>query len=225
MNPTKIEWVKNPDGSQGFSANPIKGLCPVGCPYCYAHSFYKRFKLDPTLRFDPKVLESIERRKKPAGIFMCSTMELFHPQIKKEWGERIFETIKKCPQHRFYILTKLPEHPSIYFPQNVWVGVSVTTLIDLFRIDWFQRRCDNISFISFEPLLEKIDCALQGGVHWIIIGCQTGKNPVIPQKEWIEILIEQADKYKIPVFIKNNLDPYLKQWGIETRKELPGDSR
>jgi len=35
MNKTKIEWVKNPDGTQGYTWNPITG-CLNGCPYCYA---------------------------------------------------------------------------------------------------------------------------------------------------------------------------------------------
>jgi len=35
MNRTKIEWVKNPDSSQGYTWNPITG-CLNGCPYCYA---------------------------------------------------------------------------------------------------------------------------------------------------------------------------------------------
>lgn len=30
-----IEWVRNPDGSPGYSWNPITG-CLNGCPYCYA---------------------------------------------------------------------------------------------------------------------------------------------------------------------------------------------
>jgi len=35
MNKTKIPWVKNPDGSQGYTWNPITG-CLNNCPYCYA---------------------------------------------------------------------------------------------------------------------------------------------------------------------------------------------
>ena len=35
MNHTRIEWVKNPDGTQGYTWNPITG-CLNGCPYCYA---------------------------------------------------------------------------------------------------------------------------------------------------------------------------------------------
>ncbi len=35
MNRTKIEWAKNPDGTPGYTWNPITG-CLNGCEYCYA---------------------------------------------------------------------------------------------------------------------------------------------------------------------------------------------
>lgn len=79
MQKTKIEWVKNPDGIQGYSWNPIQGLCPVGCWYCYAKRIYQRFKLNPTLSHI-----WIKPPKKPSGVFVCSTIELFHPDIPNE---------------------------------------------------------------------------------------------------------------------------------------------
>lgn len=35
MNKTQIEWVRNPDGSLGYTFNPITG-CLNNCDYCYA---------------------------------------------------------------------------------------------------------------------------------------------------------------------------------------------
>ena len=53
MNRTKIEWVKNPDGSQGYTWNPItgclnhdNGLCKGGGFPCYAYKLaHGRLKL------------------------------------------------------------------------------------------------------------------------------------------------------------------------------------
>ena len=51
MSKSRIEWLRDPiTGKQGFSINPVKGLCPVACKdndgkeYCYARRMYKRFK-------------------------------------------------------------------------------------------------------------------------------------------------------------------------------------
>jgi len=45
MQRTKIEWVKNPDGSPGFTYNPFTG-CLHGCNYCYARKIANRFQPD-----------------------------------------------------------------------------------------------------------------------------------------------------------------------------------
>ena len=52
---------------------------------------------------------------------------------------------------------------------------------------------------------------------WIIIGSQTKPyNP--PKIEWIQAIVETADKYGVPVFQKDNLKPLL---GNNLRQELP----
>ena len=42
MNRTKIEWVKNLDGSPGYTWNPVWG-CKNHCQYCYARIIARRF--------------------------------------------------------------------------------------------------------------------------------------------------------------------------------------
>jgi len=133
MNHTNIEWVKNPDGTQGYTWNPITG-CLNGCPYCYARKLangrlkqrylanksfctatpqgYEGYpNLDP---FYPRFWE--ERLKKPynpimpVGVFVCDMGELFGDWVPRKWQEKIFEVIKDRPQHRFYLLTKQPQN-------------------------------------------------------------------------------------------------------------------
>ncbi len=94
MQHTKIEWVRNQDGTQGYSINPVKGVCPVDCKdnqgksYCYARRLYKRFKWDETIRFEP-----LDYKKFPDGskVFVGSTMELFGDWVKPTWLDQIFE--------------------------------------------------------------------------------------------------------------------------------------
>ncbi len=69
MQPTAIEWVRNPDGSPGQSWNPITGCLgpngipekPKRCLYCYAHKLAngrlkKRYLSDPMYPYDPPLL-------------------------------------------------------------------------------------------------------------------------------------------------------------------------
>ena len=145
-------------GWAGYTWNPIKGLCPVGCWYCYARKIYKRFKMNPEVRFE--FFKSLENKPKiPEGskIFICSTIELFHPQVKKEWRDKIFETIELNPQHTFQILTKMPENIDREMPDNVWLGMTVTGKERAWGIDFFSTKTTGIKFASFEPLLKPID--------------------------------------------------------------------
>jgi len=129
MNRTNIEWVRNSDGTQGYTSNPVRGECPVGCDYCYVKPFRQRYGWHKDIRFYPQELEAICKRKKPAGIFIGSTIELFHDKTI-QYMPQIIDTTKVCPHHRIYLLTKQPQNLIKWspFPDNCWVGVTVTDL-------------------------------------------------------------------------------------------------
>lgn len=213
MQRTKIEWVKNQDGTQGYTLNPVKGMCPMACPYCDARRMYKGFRWNPDLRLDVDsflpLLETIKR--KPSRIFIGSTMELFGDWIQPEWMRFIFERVRMLPEHTFLFLTKQPQNLIKWspFPPNTYIGVSVTN----------QSQYDNavkylamveapVKFLSLEPLAEasKLSKLEEAGVQWIIIGQQTPASvKTSPKVEWIREIVEAADKAKIPVFLKENL--------------------
>ncbi|GAH61451.1 unnamed protein product [marine sediment metagenome] len=67
MSQSGIEWTD-------WTLNPIKGKCPVACPYCYARKMYDRFRWNPEVRFVPSVFNDLP--KKPVRVFVGSTMEL-----------------------------------------------------------------------------------------------------------------------------------------------------
>ena len=69
MNKTKIEWCD-------YTVNPVKGYCPVGCPYCYARAMYDRFGWDKTIRQDTNEYLRVLNLKKPSRIFVGSTIDL-----------------------------------------------------------------------------------------------------------------------------------------------------
>ena len=154
MNKTKIEWCD-------YTLNPVKGLCPMACPYCYARAMYKRFKWNPEIRFEADVLWDNVPRSKPAKIFMGSTIELFGDWIKPEWLEAIFQFARIYDDlHTFIFLTKQPQNLIKFspFPENCYVGVSATNQQQLDNAVKYLKEVEaTVKFISFEPLLERIN--------------------------------------------------------------------
>ncbi len=216
---SKIEWLKDSEGRPGYTINPVKGLCPVGCTYCYAWRLYKRFHWDETIRFDVHGYQdapdwNMENIKNPSKIFVGSTMELFGEWIEPRWMEVLFQVVRRYPQHTFIFLTKKPGNLIKWspFPDNCWVGVSATDA-HTFRVGrqylrWIDAK---VKFVSIEPLLDWDDMNtfdyIKGTIDWLIIGQQTPARPSTqPQVGWIKEIVEAADLAKIPVFLKDNLN-------------------
>ncbi len=213
MNRTKIEWCD-------YTINPVKGLCPMACSYCYARAMYKRFKWNPEIRYE-RPLMYIEpfNIKTPSRIFVGSTIELFGDWIKREWLEHIFEMVRYYKQHTFIFLTKQPQNLPKWspFPENCWVGITAIDATMFYDgMAELNKIKATVKFVSFEPLLDQInggECEAERldllefvGISWVIIG---QKKPVStktrPKSEWIGEIIESSDKAGIPVFIKDNI--------------------
>jgi len=214
MNRSKIEWLKSSDGKLGFTINPVKGLCPVACPYCYARAMYKRFKWNSEIRFDISVFDKCGYlevcHSDPQRIFVGSTMELFGDWIKDEWLEAIFDATSDYPNHRFLFLTKQPQNLIKWspFPENCFVGATVTNQDSL--SDTLRALIDvdaKTKFLSLEPLLGEINVSFYPDeIQWVIIGQQTPVSAKTePKVEWVREIVNAADKAGIRVFLKDNL--------------------
>jgi protein gp37 len=212
MNKSKIEWTY-------YSLNPVKGLCPMACSYCYARRMYKRYHWNETIQYDNvgyhKNDWGISTIKKPSKIFVGSTMELFGDWVSDTFRSVMFQVCRRYPQHTFIFLTKQPQNIIKWspYPRNCWVGVSATNEI-MFHNAVSQLALVNASvkFISIEPLLESVNVAWVNPevIQWLIIGQQTPvSKKTSPKVEWIREIVDAADKAKIPVFLKNNMEKLL----------------
>lgn len=213
MQKSKIEWTD-------YTSNPVKGLCPMACSYCYARRMYKRFHWDETIRFEP-----LDYKKFPDGskVFVGSTMELFGDWVKETWLDQIFEWCRRLPNVTFIFLTKKPQNLIKWspFPSNCWVGVSATNETQAAAAcAWFSLIEAKVKFLSIEPLLSW-DCENAKNsrfwqqthyhdINWLIIGQQTPvKQSTMPKIVWIKEIVDAADKTGVPVFLKDNLKPLL----------------
>lgn len=204
-----IQWAD-------LSWNPIKGICPVGCRYCYAAKIYKRFKLDPEPWPDIAELNAaLDTRRTGKRIFVCSTFEIFHPITKTlmvstpgksiSIRDAIFDVIERRPDLTFIILTKLPENIDRPMPKNVWLGVSMIGPSNIFRWEEVQKHKASVHFISAEPMLSFTPIP-NIRPDWFIVGRLTGHGKKYDPKYTELWVIRQAAKAcSVPLFMKSNL--------------------
>jgi protein gp37 len=122
---TKIQWTDvtaNPIRARHRVTGKVGWACvkkSTGCAHCYSEKlnlwrgtgqpFTVRGAEDVELFFDPKPMEAIVRRRKPAKVFLCDMTDLFQEGVKDEWIEKIWAAMFTAPKQTFQILTKRPE--------------------------------------------------------------------------------------------------------------------
>jgi protein gp37 len=176
---------------------------------------YKRFKWNPELYRDVLAFMGIEKLK-PSRIFVGSTMELFGDWIEPNWMLDIFDIVKRFPRHTFIFLTKQPHNLIKWspFPENCWVGVSVTDANQQSKAYIGLKPIQSsVKFISYEPLLDNVYMEPQflkdAGISWVIIGQQTPVNAkTMPHIQDIQRIMENTEQANIPIFLKNNLSGF-----------------
>lgn len=218
---TKIEWTE-------MTWNPVTGCTKVssGCLHCYAERMSKRLQnmgskryangFQVTLHEDLITLPMIW--KKPCMIFVNSMSDLFHEQIPFSFIKKVFDTMEKCPQHTFQVLTKRSQRlkelaPYLSWPSNVWIGVTVENQATQYRIDDLKTVPAYIKFISCEPLLSSLNNLPLEGIDWVIVGGESGPKARLIEKQWIEEILRQCRNANCKFFFK--------QWG-GTRKKQNG---
>jgi protein gp37 len=154
----------------------------------------------------------------PRTVFVNSMSDLFHEEIPTEYIRRVFRTMSECPQHTFQILTKrakrlLEVSSQVEWAPNIWMGVSVENQAYAQRIPYLQRVPAHIRFLSIEPLLGPISDLPLSGVHWVIVGGESGRGARPIRKEWVIDIFRQCRAARVPFFFK--------QWG-GVQKHLAG---
>ena len=97
------------------TSNPIKGLCSIGCSYCYMRTFYTRYGHDKTLRLDEKELNCNYGRGK--FIFVGSSTDMFASDVKNEWILKVYDHCVQYGQNRYLFQSK---NPSRFLDPNLF---------------------------------------------------------------------------------------------------------
>ena len=222
-----IEWTE-------ATWNPTTGCDRVsrGCDNCYALTLAKRLKAmgqpryqrdgDPRtsgpgfgLTLHPDSLELPLTWKRPRLVFVNSMSDLFHAQVPTSFVRQVLEVIAETPQHTYQVLTKRARRlrrvaPSLTWPSNLWMGVSIEDLSAVQRIDDLRTVPAALRFLSCEPLLGPLPRLQLDGIGWVIAGGESGANARQLDPAWVVDLRDQCTSAEVPFFFK--------QWGGRTPK-------
>ena len=207
-----IEWTE-------ATWNPVTGCTQIspGCANCYALRFAERFRGVPghpyeqgfDVQMRPERLGQPLAWKRPRTIFVNSMSDLFHEDVADDFVAEVFDVMRRAHWHTFQVLTKRPERaaalaPRLPWPDNVWLGVSVENQRWTTRIDALREIGARVRFLSCEPLLGPLALDL-AGIHWVIVGGESGPGARPMRPEWARAVREQCVDAGVPFFFK--------QWG------------
>jgi protein gp37 len=217
-NNSAIEWTD-------ATWNPVTGCTKVspGCKNCYAERLALRLKEMGNPRYKngflitlhPDQIDLPLRWAKPKMIFVNSMSDLFHEAVPEGYIKKVFEVMVKADWHIFQILTKRGERlatlaPSLPWPPHIWQGVSIENQTYTKRVFCLQKVPAAIRFLSVEPLVGPIASLPLEGIHWVIVGGESGPRHRPIKSEWVRIIKAQCLAAGIPFFFK--------QWGGRTPK-------
>ena len=235
---THIDWTE-------ATRNPVVGCRKVseGCQNCYAERLAKRLAamaradskrginpgkkaaytkvMDTRGRWSgavqevPSALDEPRQWKKPRLVFVNSMGDLFHEGVSHAFVKKVFETMNRCPQHTFQILTKRPERASqlastLNWSPNVFMEVSVENQKATSRIPILRRVPAAVRFLSLEPLLGPIPRLALTGIGWVIVGGESGPGARPMAPEWVRPIRDRCVQRNVPFFFK--------QWGGTNKK-------
>jgi len=227
---SSIEWTDS-------TWNPVAGCTVItaGCTNCYAMRMaarlaamgqpkYRgltrksgcRYVWTGKVRCDDKALDAPRTWTKPRRIFVNSMSDLFHEGVPVSFIRKVWSVMEETPRHTYQILTKRPDRMAEVTSQlltvlpNVWLGTSVEDGRVLDRIDALRRVPAKVRFISFEPLIGSVADADLTGIHWVIVGGESGPRARSMSPQWIDEIEAMCRGAGVAFFFK--------QWGGKHKK-------
>jgi protein gp37 len=219
-----IEWTD-------ATWNPVRGCTKItpGCAHCYASTFAERFRGVPghpyeqgfDLRLVPEKLADPLLWPARKRVFVNSMSDLFHVDVPDEYILRVAHVMATADWHTYQVLTKRSERMAellrtkldfVAKLPHIWWGVSVENQRHgLPRIDHLRAAPACVRFLSVEPLLEDLGEVNLTGIHWMIVGGESGHGARPMNADWVRSLRDQCMKAGVSFFFK--------QWGGVRKKQ------
>jgi protein gp37 len=210
-----IEWTHN-------TFNPWWGCTEVSpaCEHCYARTLAQRFGqwwgVDAPRRFfgskhwaEPlrwqKRCEHLDIRER---VFCASMADVFdnHPSVL-DARQQLWWLIRSTPRLDWLLLTKRIGTAEAMLPEDiraqVWVGATVVTRDEYARdVPKLQRLDVGTRFLSIEPLIEPLGDIDLTGIHWVIVGGESGRQARPLRQWWVQSIRDQCQAAGVAFFFK-----------------------
>lgn len=246
---TSIEWTDE-------TWNPVRGcsIVSAGCDNCYAMRMAWRLS-GPGGPYEGLVRKTRSRRAvwtgetrpvehlmrkpftwaEPRMVFVNSMSDFFHEKVSYSDIVYLLHVMADTPRHTYQILTKRPETAEktlerirpMKLSDNIWLGVSVENEHYMHRVDVLRGLDARIRFLSCEPLLGPLPDLDLDGVHWVIVGAESGPGARPMELQWARDIHKRCMSAGVPFFMKQICDgrgrriPYAR-WTPEWRtREFP----
>jgi protein gp37 len=202
-----------------------------GCDHCYAilQSFLNevrhisqyqgltilqngRYNWSGKVQLVEHKLEEPLHWRKPQMIFVNSMSDLFHERLPETDILKVAQVMHRANWHVFQVLTKRSErlrdllNSQLRFcarDSHIWWGVSVEDKkYGLPRIEHLRSADVAVRFVSIEPLLEYLGALDLSGIHWAIIGGESGHGARPFDLGWGRSIVSQCREQGVPCFMK-----------------------
>ncbi len=150
--------------------------------------------------------------KAPQMIFVNSMSDLFHESLPVDDIRKVCEVMATANHHTYQVLTKRADRllellsgPLRKYAElpNVWWGTSVENRRHgLPRIDYLRQAPAAVRFLSVEPLLEDLGELDLTGIHWVIVGGESGVRARKMEADWARSIRDQCVKAGVKFFFK-----------------------
>lgn len=215
---TRIEWTD-------ATWNPVRGCTKIspGCKHCYAETFAERFRGVPGHPYEQgfdlrtarhKLLDPL-RWSRPRMVFVNSMSDLFHEGVDEDYVRDVADVMRLADWHTYQVLTKRSGRLALSLAtglgdlaaaSHVWWGVSVEDRrYGLPRVDHLRAAPATVRFLSVEPLLEDLGAIDLAGIHWMIVGGESGHGARPMDPDWVRSLRDRCAASGVRFFFK--------QWG------------
>lgn len=220
--------------------NPIVGCLAKsrGCLHCFAARMAhrgmceqhrgltvmrgKRVAWNGDINLVEDALEKPLHWRKPRRVFVGTMTDIFYDLVPLDYLTKIFDVMRRCPQHTFLVLTKRLKRAS-EFP---WPNAPHIQLIASAedqktydeRVQLLVHKCDaTVKGVSLEPLLGPITLRATGRLHlsWVVVGGESGPNARPMKKEWAVSILDQCEDASLAAYFKQTGAVLARELGLE----------